>query len=66
MATINKSIPFEESTADEASLIQDQIQHYLNEIDLSHERMQRQHEKIEQSKTRTRTILAELAELRIA
>ncbi len=66
MDTTDKSIQLEASAADEATQIQAQIQHYLNEIDRSHERMQQRHEEIERSKSRTRAMLAEMAELKIA
>ena len=55
-----------EVSADEAAQIQAEIQHYLNEIDRSQERMKQKHEEIERSKNRTRAMLAELAELKIA
>lgn len=62
MKTIESSINV---PADEAAL-QSEIQRYLNEIERSHERMQHTHQEIQRSKARTRAMLKELAELRIA
>ncbi len=55
-----------EVPADEAAQIQAEIQHYFDEIERANERMKQDQAEIVRLKTRTRAMLAELAELRTA
>ena len=53
-----------EVPADEAAQVQVEIQHYLDEIEQSTERMKKGQAEIGAIKTRTRAMLAELSQLR--
>lgn len=55
-----------EATEDEAAQIQAEIQYYFSEIEQANERMKKDQAEIERLKSRTRAILAELAQLRAA